>query len=203
MKSLIFLALLIPFASYGQRFEFSEQAGYSTSNRIHVPFSNYTSQLKGFSNQVSVGYYCNKHFLLSAFYNYNSWNTNYNLWQAEMGRNYSFGITEDMVFKYFFAGITLESTKFANVHDPTTDYHYSYRGAFCYGMHIGARKKLSTHFAVMGYIGYNWFNINGTNSFTSYHYNSTYYPQGGVTSSNVIEPVELSFRVYYFRAGLS
>jgi hypothetical protein len=141
MKKLIILTLFIPFFSFAQRFEISELAGYSTTNSL----TNSGSTMSGFSNQVSIGYRCLRHFSVSAYYQFNSWNDH----------NNAYGISPDFVTKHFYAGLDLQRATFS----PITDSYISFNTSWGYGLHIGSRQRIFKGLSCVEQLGYDLDNV--------------------------------------------
>ena len=148
MKKLLLLSLFVfpALASYAQRFEVSEQAGFSITNDL--------LQKNGFANQVAVEYYPLRYLGISAFYELNNWKST----------NKSLGLSVDYAARHFFVGL---EAKYGSI-NPYTDNsdlqdrtRYTYNSTLGCGLHVGAKQKLSKHFSLVEQVGYIWEPVTG------------------------------------------
>ena len=103
MKKLFVLAMFVPIVSFGQKFEISEQAGYSfTSAQPKSELTSIARPNKGISNQITLGYYPVNWFSVNAFYELSFWGTRLN----------AYGISPELSNKHFFAGIDVKRENF-------------------------------------------------------------------------------------------
>lgn len=141
MKKLLLLSLFIfpVIACFAQRFEVSEQAGMS--------FTNTTYQKNGFANQVAFGYHPLRHLEVSAFYELNKW----------VSTNNSFGLSVDYTTRYFFVGLEGKCALMAPYEFQPffgENIRYTYKPSLSYGLHAGAKQKLTTRFSLVEQLGY-------------------------------------------------
>jgi hypothetical protein len=180
MKRLIILALFVPFSSFAQRLEIAEQVGYSTTTDFTID----GARVYGFSNQLSVGYRCLKHFSVSAFYEFNNWNN----------RNNTYGVSPDFVTKHFYAGLDLQMAKFATITMGSAGFSSeNFNTSWGYGLHIGSKQRIFKGLSFVEQIGYNMdfmrFNEEWKNPFGAV---------GGESRS-----INATSYIWYLRAGLS
>ena len=175
MKLLFMLALFIPFSTLAQRFEISEQAGYSTISGFTVLGDDFARSY-GFTNQVSVGYRCLKHFSVSAFYQFNNWDNH----------NNAYGISPDFVTKHFYAGLDLQMATFSPIALPQVIFNTSWG---C-GLHIGSKQKIWKRLSATEQAGYDIDNIRLTTKSGPYM---------AIDGSSEAE----TLHIWYLRAGLS
>lgn len=140
--------------------------------------------MNGFSNQVAVGYRCLRHFSVSAYYQFNSWNDHNNV----------YGISPDFVTKHFYAGLDLQMVTLAFVPIPLAfpveSYHFN--TSWGYGIHIGAKQKIIKRLYAVMQIGYDIDNVSYTTASNT----------GGPPIDSHEKNTE-TLNIWYLRAGLS
>ena len=141
MKKLFLLSLfiLLALASFGQRFEVSEQAGAS--------FTNSSLAKNGFANQLAFGYHPLKHFSVTAFYETNFWKCT----------NNSYGLSLDYTCRYFFAGIEGKAAFLAPISYTVNrdgPYTITYKTGYGYGAHIGSKQKIWKKLSLIEQVGF-------------------------------------------------
>jgi len=176
MKKLILIALFVPCFSFAQRFEISEQAGYSTTTGFTF-FGDAARRMYGITNQVSAGYCFLRHFSVSAFYQFNNWDNH----------NNAYGISPDFVTKHLYTGLDLQMTTFSTLTGPNANFNTSWG----YGLHIGSKQKIFKGLSCVEQLGFDVDNET---------LNARYNPFG--VSREYLSVNETS-NIWYLRAGLS
>ena len=179
MKKMLLLLTIIPYISFGQKFEISEQAGYSFIDEHYQKSISSNFQKNGFSNQFTCSYHPIKYISISIFYELNFWASKY----------YSFGFAPDFSTKYFYAGIDLKRAYLAPVNSSANSEIITYNSPFfSYGVHIGLKQKILKHLSVIEQIGYEMQTVNTTYTIKLLHFTDQFNE-----ASNY----------FYLRAGIS
>lgn len=184
MKNLILFAALIPFVSFGQKFELSEYAGYSIINNAYLK--------NGFSNQIAISYHPVKRFSISTFYELNVWSP----------AAHALGISSDLNTKFFLAGADLKVVQI-NPNKPGDNYtvrQLDYYPSLGYGVHIGSKQKILKHLSLCEQIGYGRQYLKGIGTYL-------FVPSADPINTGVNDYVKESFSgssaFFYLRIGLS
>lgn len=190
MKKALFLALLLPLVSFGQKFEVREQAGYSIAADNLNDILNSDNRIKGFSNRVDLGYSFTKNLSAHAFYEYDKWNTH----------SYTFGVSPEYAFGHFYVGADLKLIKFRDYYADWAAADIRYKESLGYGFHIGSRQKLFKGLSLTEELGYGKITVKGSEYFPYGNpYAQPYYIQSAPTTETFTGHVQYG----YLRAGLS
>jgi len=165
MKKIIFFATLLPFLSFGQKYEISDLAGYGG---LIGPISNayqYGTIKSGFSNLLSFDYKLNRTFSVGATYLLNSWNATGN----------SFGVAANCHYYNVYCGIDISDMMFHSI--PGSEKNtpeITYKPTLSTGVHIGGENKIYKCLYSKEQIGVNYSSL--TFSYNTQFANGAYMP---------------------------
>jgi len=191
MKKLLSFFLLIPFVSFGQRLEISEQAGISQTTQLQSGYFNDGETVPGFSNQVAANWHFCPHFSVKGFYEFNNWNT----------QCHALGLAPEFHAGMFYCGVEIKGADFAAMHSYSVESRFA--TSLGYGAYAGLRERICCHWALMQQIGYGVMKVDG--NLVQSPYTVEYLPSGhgGNPIIPSTEPFTQNIRVAYLRAGIS